>query len=207
MITSPVDGQVISSGLDSYPFAASGLLNSRAYIITAGRINFNSNSNSNGVISQRIYIAGEPDGPLTISLYRRSDGTTISISVIKDTVTTGAITSPANSGYVQNSLTITGTGEVGATVTLSISDSSTQTANIVTYVVVPASGEWSTTVSISSQDDGLITVAPTFVDTAGNTLSPNSKTITKDTLPPAGAITAPANGNTVQNSVTVTGTG
>ena len=211
VITSPVNGQVLSSGLTSVAFAASGLLNSRSYVIkttsTIGTLSFNSNSNNNGVITQNINLSTHPDGPITIDLYRSSDGTTISIVVTKDTVTTGTITSPSNSGYVQNSLTITGTGEVGATVALTISDTSSQTTNMVTFVVVPASGMWSTTVSITSQAEGLITVAATFTDTAGNTLSPASKTTTKDTLPPAGAITAPANGITVQNSVTVTGTG
>ena len=106
------------------------------------------------------------------------------MQVYKDTVIPfGAIISPSY-GYFQNSITVYGFAEVGATVSLTISDTDADTRNIViTPISVTAAGDWTVVnINISSLVDGSITLSATITDAAGNANILTVTTLMKDTV-------------------------
>lgn len=154
----------------------------------------------------------------SLSVSALSDGTGITVSASqtngagtgtdsantsKDTVAPGVPTfsSPPGGSFLNTSTpTISGTGEVGATVR--VFNGSTE---ICSAVVSPA-GTWSCVVA--TQADGTYSLTVRATDPAGNTgtTSPG-RTITIDTMPPAApVITNPAAAATVAPSPTVSGT-
>lgn len=95
--------------------------------------------------------------------------------------------------------TITGTAEPGATLTLRINSGAPIS------VTVSAAGEWSYTPTVGLPD-GVATITATAVDRAGNSASDNT-TVNIDLTAPALSLTAPANGAlTSDDRPPVTGT-
>ena len=130
------------------------------------------------------------------------------VQVYKDTVVPfGAITAPSF-GYFQNSISVYGFAEVGAIVSLTISDSDADTRNIViTPISVTLSGDWTAAnIDISSLVDGSLTLSATITDVAGNVANSNIvSTVMKDTVA-AISITSPISGSYV-NFMTASGLG
>ena len=129
-----------------------------------------------------------------------------SLTSTKTTVAIVAVTDPINAENAAN-VTVSGTGEVGATITLVATNGDNSTDEYTT--VIGEDGTWSITgVDVSGLADGTITFTATATDTAGNTAE-SSLTATKDTVAPQIAIstvTDPINAETVA-SVSITGTG
>jgi hypothetical protein len=115
-------------------------------------------------------------------------------------------TSPVNAGNVTNT-TASGTGEVGATISLVVTDGTTTTAAMTT--TVGAGGTWSITgINVSSLQDGTITYRATATDSAGNT-GTATKTSTKDVVAPTvelDEVTDPINAEDATD-VSASGTG
>ena len=113
------------------------------------------------------------------------------------------ITAPlGNSTVTTTTPAISGTGEPGATVTVSIDGTEIGTSP------VSGAGSWSVTPT-TALSEGEHTASATQTDPAGNTSEADEVTFTVDTTaPPAPVITAPAGGSTITDSTpTVTGTG
>jgi hypothetical protein len=115
------------------------------------------------------------------------------------------ITSPSPGAITSDTTpTITGTGEPGATVTVT-----DQTGTVLGTAVVDANGEWSLTPT-TPLADGDYTITATQVDTQGNASLESSPVIftVDSTAPAAPVITGPADGSTVGTATpTITGTG
>ncbi len=117
------------------------------------------------------------------------------------------ITDPINVGN-QASVTVSGTGEAGATANISVNDANAATAAVTTTAPVTASG-YSGSVDVSGLDDGTVTATVTLTDAANNTSPSASDTATKNTTPAAPTVTIspdPINA-TNQTAVTVSGVG
>ena len=114
------------------------------------------------------------------------------------------IIAPADGSTINDSTpTITGTGEPGATITVSVDGT-----EIADDVLVDDDGNWSLPLT-APLADGEHTVSATQTDRAGNESPEASSTFTVDTADPlAPVIIAPADGSTINDSTpTVTGTG
>lgn len=118
------------------------------------------------------------------------------------------ITTPAAKANLANgaALPLAGTGEAGATVTLTISG--TSGPPVVTSTTVAPGGAWSTTADVSSLPDGALGIAATQADGAGNASAPPaSTTTTKDTVKPrvTGQAVTPSTLSSASTLATVTG--
>ena len=76
---------------------------------------------------------------------------------------------------------VSGGGEEGATIDVTVTDASSQVVTDSTTVV----SVWDVLLDVSDLDDGTLTVTATATDEAGNTSSPTEITVTKDTVAPA----------------------
>src|SRR5580765_6237431 len=152
-----------------------------------------------------------PDGPTTITAIQADPAGNVSptsapVTFTIDTTAPAApvITAPADgSTTTDNTPTISGTGEPGATVTVNAGGAPIGTAT------VDAGGAWSLTPT-TPLPDGATTLTATQADPVGNVSAPSAPvTFTVDTTPPAApVITAPVDGSTLtDNTPTVTGTG
>ncbi|MDR0286023.1 MAG: Ig-like domain-containing protein, partial [Propionibacteriaceae bacterium] len=113
------------------------------------------------------------------------------------------VTAPAPGATVGDATpTLTGTGEPGATVT--VSDG---TDDLCTATVAPG-GTWSCTPA-TALDEGPVTLVVTQTDPAGNESAARTVSLTVDTTPPAApVVTAPAAGALVTTATpTIAGTG
>ncbi|MFP5225082.1 MAG: Ig-like domain-containing protein [Actinomycetota bacterium] len=123
---------------------------------------------------------------------------TVTIDTVAPSIPTiGAPLGPIST----NTPTATGTGEPGATLSLSLDGS------VFAMVVVPASGNWS--VPLGTLADGSHTLAATLQDAAGNTSATANASFSIDlTAPAAPIITTPGEGATLAGpSVGIGGTG
>ncbi len=112
---------------------------------------------------------------------------TSSLTATKLTVAIDAITDPINSESAA-AVTVSGTGEVGATITLVVSDGTDSTTEYTTTVGEDAT--WSITgVDVSELADGTLTFTATATDENDNTAQANA-TAEKDTVAPAVALTS-----------------
>ena len=116
----------------------------------------------------------------------RGNLATTSITYTKDATTFVFISAPEPGSFVNEvtstSVVIQGSGEVGGSVVVTLSDSNTSTTNIVSSpVTVAPDGTWSMTVDIAGLSDGSIRIMATITDTLGNVRDSPSVTITKDT--------------------------
>ncbi len=152
------------------------------------------------------------DGTLTYSVTAtdaQENTAQASGMALKDTVApTVAITSAGPVDIAnQTALAISGTGEAGTAITLTVKDGTTTING--GPVTVAADGTWTISgLDVSSLVDGSLSVKATATDAAGN-LGVDIKTITKDTVAPPVAIstaTSPVNISN-QHDATATGTG
>ncbi|MBT2567161.1 hypothetical protein J7I84_11770 [Arthrobacter sp. ISL-85] len=92
-------------------------------------------------------------------------------------------------GYVNSAtvsgVTVSGTAEAGATVTLTATDSAGHAVPV--SATASGTGAWSATLNLSSLNQGTVTYSAAATDAAGNTGTSNTATSTKDTLAPAAA--------------------
>ncbi len=125
------------------------------------------------------------DGEITFDV-AGTDGTNTAHTIVtatKDTVAEGAIvaaTDPITAANAAN-VEVSGTGEVGATVSITAGDESSGTTES-QAVVVGEDGTWSLTIDASGLADGTITFVAVITDLAGNTLTTDGFTSTKDTI-------------------------
>ncbi len=125
----------------------------------------------------------------------------IAVEVVDTKVDAPVITGPASGLTNDNTPTITGTGEVGATVTIYDGTTSIGTA------VVAANGTWSLVLT-TPLSDGSHEITAKQTDIAGNVSAvSNMVNLTIDTIALAPVITAPASGVTNNNRPTIIGTG
>ncbi len=160
-----------------------------------------------------IDVSGLDDGTITFDVTMSDAGgntTTDSVTAEKDTVVPAvaltAGTDPVNAANAAGA-TASGTGEVGASIALTVTDGVNTTTEYTTTVA--ANGTWSViAIDLSALDDGTITYMVTASDAAGNT-SDDSLQAEKDTLAPAVellAATDPVNAVNATNA-SVSGTG
>ena len=174
--------------------------------ITSGATTFT--RTATGDIHHRISVTQDistfPDGPFTVTVSKpTSQGTFTSttLTVTKDTAApTVVITSPAPNSWVnantQYSFSVSGTGESGATVYLTLTDGST---TLTTSPVPVTAGSWTSIQSLETLNEGSITIRAFTLDPAGNLAqSASTLTVRLDTTiasaitsPPPGTIIAP----------------
>ena len=122
----------------------------------------------------------------------------------KTTVSVSSVTDPVNAENA-STVTVSGTGEVGATISLVASDGTTTTQTYTTTVA--ADGTWTISdIDTSTLADGTITFTATASDDQQNSAAV-SLTATKDTVAPEGAITGVTDPINSQNDMSVTATG
>jgi cyclophilin family peptidyl-prolyl cis-trans isomerase len=133
-----------------------------------------------------INVSSLNDGTITYTATQTdtsNNTTTSSKTTIKDTVppmvSISSVTNPINIGNVTNT-TASGTGEVGATISVMASDGSHTTTAATT--TVGSGGTWSISgINVSALNDGTITYTATATDSANNSAS-STKTANKDTV-------------------------
>jgi hypothetical protein len=156
------------------------------------------------------------DGPITYNVTATANGTetaSVAKQANKDTtVPTVALTSVPETinGAGAATVTVGGTGEIGATVSVVASDGVNTTS--AATVVVGAGGTWSIAdINVTALVDGTITFTATATDGVGNVSLPSSLTSNKDTQAPAVDLTTVTPGTTISSqndgSVSVVGTG
>jgi hypothetical protein len=124
------------------------------------------------------------DGPLTMVAYLDEPelGATLAESqprtVYLDTVTFLTTITPSSTTSLLN---LSGTGESGATLTITISDS--VHPDIIRSFLVDSSEFWTTSINVNSLSDGTLSVSYRLVDRAGNPISENGSVL-KYTPPP-----------------------
>ena len=152
-----------------------------------------------------INTTGLKDGTITYTATATDTGGNTAMDTLTSIKTTVVLDSATNPINIANhtSTTVSGTGQVGATISLVATDGTTTTAARTTTVA--ANGTWSITgFDTSTLKDGTITFTATANDGSGNTAT-STRTSTKTTVLISSA-TNPINANN-QNSTTVSGTG
>ncbi|MEX0676993.1 MAG: Calx-beta domain-containing protein [Pirellulales bacterium] len=131
-----------------------------------------------------INTSGLDDGTLTFTVTATdsaSNTATMSITAVKDTVTdviVSDVTDPITAAN-ETMVMISGTGELGAMISVVATDGESSTGAAVT--TVDDQGNWSLTIDTSSLDDGTITFTVTATDEAENT-DVATTTAEKDTV-------------------------
>merc|ERR1712100_537456 len=165
-----------------------------------------------------IDISGLDDGPITVTVMATdefgNEGLP-STHTIEHT-TNGPVVSintPIEGDNIINAMEeettdISGVGTPGTIIDVFVTDGST---TITTTVIVPDSGIWTTTLDVSSLDDGPITITATGTNPAGNEES-TSVSVEHDTLTPLVNIGTPIAGDNIVDSseveeVFISGTG
>ena len=149
----------------------------------------------NGIRATQTDPAGNSSGP----------SSPIEITIDTTAPSTAAITGPANGSASGDSTPdITGSGEPGATIT--ITDG---TGNIGCTATVTAAGTWSCTPTTPYADGDVVTLTATQTDPAGNSGGPSDPvTVRIDTSAEPPVLVAPASGTfSNDNTPTFTGTG
>ena len=130
------------------------------------------------------------------------------LDATKTTVAIVAITEPINADSASN-VAVSGTGEVGATITLVVTDENDASTTTEYTTVVGEDGTWTIEgVDVSELADGTLTFTATATDASDNTAE-STRTATKDTLAPEvilTSVTEPINADSASN-VAVSGTG
>merc|ERR1712100_1002180 len=164
-----------------------------------------------------IDISGLDDGPITVTVMATdefgNEGLP-STHTIEHT-TNGPVVSintPIEGDNIINAMEeettdISGVGTPGTIIDVFVTDGST---TITTTVIVPDSGIWTTTLDVSSLDDGPITITATGTNPAGNEES-TSISVDHTTTPPPVTINTPIAGDNIvdsneETSVVITGT-
>ncbi len=150
-----------------------------------------------------INVSALTDGTITFNVTATDseDNTaTASKTATKDTVAPSVavttVTDPINADN-DSSTSASGTGEVGATITIFATDGTNTTSQYTTTVA--SGGTWSITgINVSQLSDGTVTFNVTATDAAGNSAT-SSKTASKDTVAPAVAVTSVTDPVTIAN--------
>merc|ERR1712000_61222 len=138
----------------------------------------------------------EPDSMVTVTLTDKN-GDTVTVMTTTD----------QNGDWNINNIDISGVGTPGTIIDVFVTDGST---TITTTVIVPDSGIWTTTLDVSSLDDGPITITATGTNPAGNEVS-TTISVDHTTTPPPVTINTPIAGDNIvdsneETSVVITGT-
>ena len=210
-ITTPTSGSYINS-LTASDFYVEGTGEADATVVATFTDSLGSTSQiqatvqANGVIwGAYTNIGGLAEGPVTlVATATDSAGfmaTSQPVELTKDTTTTGVITSPSNGGLVRTSVTVSGTAEPRASVSLSLVDEDDATSDIsVSSISADASGTWTSgNINIATQTDGSVRILATFRDAAGNTASSTVR-VNKDTVASV-SLTSPSSGSFI-NAIT-----
>jgi hypothetical protein len=119
---------------------------------------------------------------------------TVDTVITAPTINVVASNDVVNDGEAAAGFTITGTGEVGATVTLSLDSTITLAGG--NTAVVDAFGNWSVAVTdadVTAMGEGAESITATQTDVAGNTSAASAvKAVTVDTVAPTAVTTAVA---------------
>ena len=128
-------------------------------------------------------------------------GASNEVTVTLDTTSNAPVITPPTTPTNDNTITIAGTADAGATVTL------TQNDNVLTSTATAtAGGTWTIEVTLSTGNNGANTFTATAMDQAGNVSgASNEVTVTLDTTSNAPVITPPTT-PTNNNTLTITGT-
>jgi cyclophilin family peptidyl-prolyl cis-trans isomerase len=145
------------------------------------------------------------DGTITYNVTSTGAGTgTASLTATKATVVLSTVTSQINS-FNDTAVAASGTGEVGATITLSASDG-TNTITAPT-TVVGANGTWTISgIDVHTLADGTITFTATASDTSSGTAQ-STLTGSKDTVAPAITLTSVTNPINMGSATATTASG
>jgi hypothetical protein len=209
VITSPADGSVTSD--DTPPISGTGEPGAtvEVTVVDAGGTSTTYETvvdgNGNWTVVPTTPLA---DGDATITATQTDAAGNTSpasdpVTVTIDTTAPDApvITSPADGSKTTDTTPVVGgTGEPGATVTVSVD------GEVVGDATVGSDGTWTLPLT-DPLSGGDHTVTATQTDPAGNTSDPASNTFTVDAGVAPPVITSPADGATVGQSPTVTGTG
>jgi methionine-rich copper-binding protein CopC len=146
---------------------------------------------TDGQWSVSVEVASLDDGTLTATV-KQVDGvgnesSAATATVAKDVVVPAApsgmqFDGPANAA--DTDVVLSGNGETGATVTISVDDGNSETP-AVTDTKTVVSGQWTSAVlDVSGLDDGTLTATVTQTDGVGNESTPGTKTVLKDIVAP-----------------------
>ncbi len=118
---------------------------------------------------------------------------------------TAALTAPANSAFVGGVVTVS--GNAGATSPASVASADFQykpsAGSTWTSIALDTTSPYSTPWDTSALTDGAYDLRMITSDTAGNTTTSSTRSVTVDNVAPTGTITAPAAASTVGGTVTV----
>jgi hypothetical protein len=133
------------------------------------------------------------DGTLTFEVSAEDQAGNVTVETIEATKSTVAIVSLPDAVNQENeaSVTISGTGQSGASVVVVVSDGTNEITS--DAVVVDGSGNWSVTLDLSSLDDGELSVTATL--TAGEDSVDTAETTMKDTVVTGSILAATATVN------------
>ncbi|NYG57905.1 hypothetical protein BJ980_000828 [Nocardioides daedukensis] len=206
-ITAPADGSTVTNGTPT--ITGTGLAGATVTVTEGSTVLGTATVAPDGTWS---LTPATPlvEGSHTITASQELDGTTSGASdpvtfIVPDTTAPDAptITTPADGSTINDSTpTVSGTGEPGATVAVSIDGTPIGTT------VVSGGGLW-TMEAPTALTDGTHTASATQTDAGNNESDPVSSTFTLDATAPGGlAITAPLPGSSTSDTTpTVTGTG
>ena len=162
-------------------------------------------TNNAGAWTINLDVSSLADGPITFTI-TATDGVGNSNSAMaqatKITATIQPVIDPITIAAAQ-STAVSGTGEVGATMSVIASDGMHDTAPVM--VTIAGDGTWSLNVDVSSLDDGLITYTATSTD-AQNRTDTVTTSATKTTVAITSITPNPINA-AGQTAVSISGTG
>jgi hypothetical protein len=199
-ITSPGAGTYVNTA-NVNAFSVSGTCSENGQTVTLSGAGSGTVLCAGGTWSKGLDVSGAADGTITIkadlSDVAGNPATQSTRTFTKDaTPPTVAITAPAAGSIVNlanvTSFAVSGTcSENGQPVMLSGAGSATPTCT---------AHAWTAYLDVSTATDGTISLTANLTDAAGNSATANTRTFTKDTVPPTVAITAPAAGSFVNSA-------
>ena len=221
-ITTPVDSTYINIASDSATYTVSGTCNENGQTVDI-RVDDSSTASQSGFVcdgtnfSGTIDTTGISEGALVLTAYLEDAGgnnvTSTGINLTKDTIAPSvAITTPADSttiGVADDSATYAVSGtcdENGATVAIELDASAA--AGQVGFTCDGTN--FTGTIDTTGYADATYTFTAKVSDAAGNETISSANNVTKDSLPPAVAITIPADSsfiNIANDSATFTVSG
>lgn len=144
-----------------------------------------------GSWSASVDVASLTDGTLTATVTQSNGGGTSSAAtatVLKDATAPAAPTgvafdAPAKAG--DTSVVLSGAGETGAIVSISVDDTDSGTSAVVPGTTTVTGGQWSASIDVTSLSDGTLTATVVQADGVGNVSTSAMAMVVKDTSVPA----------------------
>lgn len=168
---------------------------------------------SNGTWSKTLDLSSLSDGTLTATATQTDGVGNVSprgtATTMKDTVAPTAPGVQFNgpvSAASAHAVTVSGTGENGDTLTVSVDDTSAGTTPVLATTSVSA-GHWSAVLDLSTLADGTLTATATQTDGVGNVSPAGQATVGKDTLGPSGSVGFTGTLSAANTVAHITGTG